>query len=261
MQGMDSYFKTELEKARRMQGQLIPTNAYLSTLCEMHAVDVAHYFEPSEILSGDFWGCHGLSDEEVCIYITDFSGHGLTAAINTFRFHALLQNQVKDWGRDPSHFVTILNRQIASLLAVEQFATMFYGIIHSGLNSLFYIGCGAPQPLIIRKDGRSEWVDSGGLPIGINSEYQYLLHEATFEPGDMLVLYSDLLIDDNKDIAPFYTEDSLRDTVVKTFLSTPDAHKAEAVKEALLKPLRLASGEIQPLSDDLTVTVYYRKPY
>ena len=145
------------------------------------------------MLGGDFWQIFPLSKTRLGFYICDFSGHGVASALNTFRLHALVsQNNLHL--KTPALFLKHLNKQMHLLLPRGQFATMFLGILDTRKKTLTYSGAGAPNPIFIRK-GRGRLLASEGLPLGIlpNPEYQNSCIE--LQKGDILLLYSDALIE------------------------------------------------------------------
>ena len=259
MTDLTEKLSTELHIAQKMQYDLLPSESYLLQLRKQHGLAVDKAFEASDMLSGDFWGCTPLNDEEIALYFCDFSGHGLAAAINTFRFHTLLTEQIDRWGRDASHFMNMLNQQLHRLLASEQFATMFYATLHKGLNSLFYVGAGCPQPLIIRNDGSHEWIDSTGLPVGVDFQWKYKVEEIPFSTGDILVLYSDSLIEYG-DIEQWdENRTQIADVVIKAYNRYQnDSECTQWILAELLRHHHLARGFGTPLKDDLTLNIYRR---
>ena len=81
----------ELASARAMQQALLPQTAHVETLANRHRVRIGSHFEASSELGGDIWDIVTLNDHRFGVYMADFSGHGVTAALNTFRLHTLIQ--------------------------------------------------------------------------------------------------------------------------------------------------------------------------
>lgn len=239
--------------AQRMQLQLMPSAPALEQIKAKLGVHIASHFSCSADLGGDFWGCKMLSEDELALYCCDFSGHGIAAAINTFRFHALLEHQVMDYGREPAYFLARLNQQMHSLLQPDQFATAFYGVLHLGLDTLFYVGAGAPSPVLLRKNGEIEWVDSSGLPVGVSAHHQYSLREIPFSKGDHFICYSDCLIEQPTMQGTLLDEKALEEMISRS------AQTPEDLMQALLKPFMQPDGSLMAFPDDLTVNVYGRQ--
>ena len=114
-----------------MQMALLPCPATLQDIQKRYSLEVTSYFEPSDKLGGDFWQTVPLSNNRIGFYLCDFSGHGLAAALNTFRLHTLIF-QMQSQIQVPSDFLNELNQQLYILLQRGQFATFFFGTEMSG---------------------------------------------------------------------------------------------------------------------------------
>jgi len=193
LQDQLSQIETELQSAQRMQMDMLPSDKQLEEIRNKYHTNIVHYFEPSSVLGGDFWQIFPLSKTRLGFYICDFSGHGVASALNTFRLHALVsQNNLNL--KTPALFLKHLNKQMHLLLPRGQFATMFLGIIDTRAKTLTYSGAGAPNPVLLRgKNGRL--LASEGLPLGILPNPEYHNNCIQLQKGDLLLLYSDALIE------------------------------------------------------------------
>ncbi|MBO5997847.1 MAG: response regulator, partial [Alphaproteobacteria bacterium] len=106
----------ELVSAQRMQRTLLPTDTMLQNIADRYGIHFAHHFEPSSHLGGDFWEVIPLSDTKLAVYICDFSGHGVSAALNTFRLHALITQMDNINIEIPASAMTMMNTQLLTLL-------------------------------------------------------------------------------------------------------------------------------------------------
>lgn len=184
----------ELAMASQTQKVLIPDATLLSSVKNRYQIKVQHHQITSSELGGDFWGVYQLSDNKLIVYIVDFSGHGINAALNTFRLHTLMQQLFSHYD-DPGHYMTELNAKLAEILPTGQFATMFYGIIDIDSNSLSYATAGCPPPLIFNDNGDVITIDGAGYLLGTMPQISYETKHIAFAPGDMLFLYSDALLE------------------------------------------------------------------
>lgn len=185
----------ELDMARSTQRVLIPDNKLIADTQKDYGLHICSHYQPSSELGGDFWGMKSLSSEELAIYMVDFSGHGVNAALNVFRLHALMQAAM-DTAKAPGAYLSHLNAILAPLLPVGQFCTMFYGVINTKQNTLSYASAAAPPPVLVAKNSESYTLlkNSGGL-LGAFKETAFQTTNLTFNIGDCLMLYSDALIE------------------------------------------------------------------
>lgn len=179
----------ELTAARVMQFDLLPREAELGDRLDMLGLSVESYFEPCSGIGGDLWGCMEVGDGQVSLFSFDFSGHGISAALNVFRLHALIREH-KDMARDPAALLGFLARTLSGLLGRGQFATMFAGLVDCRRDELCWAGAGAPRPILISGDGM-DFLETRGTPLGIARAPLYTNHRVPFPPGSGLLLYSD----------------------------------------------------------------------
>lgn len=187
--------EAELNAARRMQEALLPPSALLEDIHERSALGISAHFETSSELGGDLWGVHILDDQKTGVFMIDFSGHGVSASLNTFRLHTIMSHQ-RPLDDDPARYLSSLNTQLRKLLPIGQFATMFYGIIDTANDSFVYSAAGAPFPLIGHAGSLDmAYHDASGVPLGMKDGVVYENRHLSFPPGSFLFLYSDALIE------------------------------------------------------------------
>jgi len=186
-------FETRYDKARQMQEALLPSSSTLQEIEQTHKIQIDAYFETSTKLGGDFWGVKAHENGKASIYMVDFAGHGVSAAVNTFRLHTLM-GELPPPPEDPAAYLAILNKHLHRLLPAEQFATMFYGVIDPAVGRLDYATAATPAPLLHLAPGQAPRpLDTKGLPLGMVQTASYRSYNAEFPPGASLFLYSDAL--------------------------------------------------------------------
>jgi sigma-B regulation protein RsbU (phosphoserine phosphatase) len=183
----------ELATARVMQFDLLPRPERLNARFAELDLDVEAAFEPSSGIGGDLWGCMDCGDGRVAFYNFDFSGHGIGAALNVFRLHALIADRW-DPGQEPAELLADLGAALPGLLGRGQYATMFFGIVDTIQGELNWAAAGAPAPILVQ-DGRAEFLDSRGVPLGLTKAPSYAGHKRAFPAGATLLLYSDVFTD------------------------------------------------------------------
>lgn len=247
----------ELNEAKKMQKVLMPSNDLIHKIeTDFQCLARSHFATSSE-LGGDFWGVHLLSETELGIYIVDFSGHGVTAALNTFRLHTIMQERLAT-AKNPGEYLTVLNKVLIKLLSVGQFATMFYGVIDTEANTIRYATAACPMPLVFRKDGNEpvEFVSGKGFPLGVTEDAIYETKEITFGPNDLILLYSDALIETANESNHFFTEELVSQFILDNIGDSSNA-AIDRMFENLIANFMKDYGV--RLNDDLTVCLFSRK--
>ena len=237
----------ELKMARETQTVLLPDMATVQSLQEIHGIHVDSRFQPSSELGGDFWGLHSLDPMHAAILMVDFSGHGINAALNTFRLHALL-NSEKEFGGDPASFLEQLNKRLAPLLPPGQYATMFYGIMDLSQDLLVYASAATLSPLLFLPGEEQPLVGDGkGFPLGMFEESTYENRELPFPQGCSLLLYSDAITEGKTRDGDRLGEQGVIDVAARCLKMAPREQLVISIAGELNKILRM------PLADDLTI--------
>jgi serine phosphatase RsbU (regulator of sigma subunit)/ABC-type amino acid transport substrate-binding protein len=237
----------ELKMARETQTVLLPDMATVQSILDTHGIHVDSRFQPSSELGGDFWGLRTLDPMHAAILMVDFSGHGINAALNTFRLHALLDSE-KEFGGDPASFLEHLNKRLAPLLPPGQYATMFYGVMDLSRDQLVYASAATPSPLLFLPGKGQPLVGDGkGYPLGMFEESTYENRELPFPRGCSLLLYSDAITEGKTRGGSRLEERGLIEVAVRCLETAP--------REELVRSI---AGELNrifdmPLADDLTI--------
>lgn len=186
---------SELNTARVTQQVLIPNKKIIQEIEKDYRLQICDHYQPCSEVGGDFWGFRSLSSEKLAVYMVDFSGHGVNAALNVFRLHMLMQSNM-DTAHIPGAYLAHLNAVLAPLLPTGQFATMFYGIINVKDNTITYSSAAAPPPVLFNKHNSGcQMLEAGGIMLGALKKTTYDTTEVEFNCGDCLLLYSDALIE------------------------------------------------------------------
>lgn len=239
----------ELEAARIMQASILPDEEEISDTSKKYSIEIAHKFSPCSELGGDFWGFKRISHSELALYSVDLSGHGVASALNTFRVHGVLQDP-KNFFSSPAMCLKKINKKLYELLNRGTFATVFYGVINNLENYIQFSSAGCPSPIFVNSKGAGKIIVGKGYPLGIAEDANYETYENEFNKGDVLMLYSDALIETANDAGKLPDEEYFLKIVEANY--TKSAQEIlDAVNDAFFKYI----GKNQP-TDDLTINIY-----
>lgn len=241
--------QSELALARSMQERLMPGPARLAELHAATGVSIDAHFAPSSELGGDFWGMRPLPDGRIAVHLVDFSGHGVGAALNTFRLHAICQ-QLTPLRAEPVEFLAAVNTRLCALLPSGQFATMLAGVIDTAAGVFQYASAGGTAPMVWGPgDAEPRLGDGTGLPLGLLASMRHELRSLPLPPGGRLFLYSDAAIE-----IP-HGDDVLDESGLAAMVGRRMAERDGArFLDGLLEELRA----IGPIDDDLTALLLTR---
>lgn len=241
----------DLEMARSMQTRLLPTADDLADIGARYGLSVSGMFEPSREVGGDLWGLRPLDEDRFAVWLADFSGHGYAAALNTFRLHTLVRQT--NSGRDqPGPYLAQINRNLAGLLPVGQFATMLYGIVDLAAGAFVYAAAASPAPLVASLAERRITVgDGSGLPLGVSATATYTERSLPLPPGSALFLHSDAVCE-----CPRRGRQKLGTAGVPMLVRRAIERHAAPDVTGILAPF--LATVCHPLSDDLTAVCCLR---
>ena len=245
--------QAELGMAREMQHSLLPDDKTVAEIGAFCGGTIEAYYKASFELGGDLWGCWSLGSDRIGIYVLDIAGHGVGAALNTFRVHATMA-RFEALRHDPAEFLTQLNAALQPNFPLGQFATMFYAVLNFETGELVYTGAGAPRPMIISPDGEIRLLDSSGMPVAILSRPDYSNKYDRLEVGESLFCYSDVLTEAPAGDGSFLGEDG--------FVALVADHEREGTRETLVGRVLNQFYARLPgaLPDDLTAIAIHRAP-
>lgn len=183
----------QMEAARRMQVGLLPTPDQLLALQTECGVGVGSLYRSGDAVGGDLWGIWPVGDGRFALAIVDFAGHGLSAALNTFRLHALLSDMTLPRA-DPSQMTTLLNQRLHALLPRGQYATMIYLVMDAAKLDVVWCCAGGPHPMVVSSSSHID-LHGAGLPLGVKADTVYPALRTQLPDTGILCVFSDGLFE------------------------------------------------------------------
>jgi serine phosphatase RsbU (regulator of sigma subunit) len=204
----------------------------------------------ARFLSGDFTTL-SQDGSRVLTVLGDIAGKGIAAGMWFTHLAGLLQS----YGRpdaDPSKIAAEINRHLCYLRPVAPFVTAFLALIDCEHGKLTYCNAGHFLPILLRADGRTCLLDTGGPLLGAIEGAEYQTGELALEPGDTLVAYSDGVLECRNPTDEEFGVDRL--------IAALREAKRKSAHDTLMMLLAavqdFANGH--PLCDDLSLTVIQR---
>jgi hypothetical protein len=182
-----SRLRADLEEADEIQRSLLPVEDP-----SFEGYDISGRSVPAEIVGGDLFDYQYLADRILGLAIGDASGHGLPAAL-------VARDVVTGLRMGMEHELKIsgvihkLNRVINRSRLSTKFISLVYGELERN-GTFVYVNAGHPPPLLIRKDS-VEPLATGGTILGPIKDTIFKRGFAFIHPGDMLVLFTDGIIE------------------------------------------------------------------
>jgi serine phosphatase RsbU (regulator of sigma subunit) len=143
-------------------------------------------------VGGDWYITAEMPDGQVLLALGDVAGHGLTAAAGMARLRGALAG-LAITGAPPERLVGWLN-DLVHHVAPEHTASVVAGYFDPATRVLTWAQAGHPPPVLVRGTGTRPLGQPSGILLGAGRE-QYEAASVTLETGDLLLFYSDGLIE------------------------------------------------------------------
>jgi sigma-B regulation protein RsbU (phosphoserine phosphatase) len=181
-------FERERGTAETLQRALLP--AKVPDLGPMSAA--VRYVPATADIGGDWYDVIPLANGHVGVVLGDVTGHGLDAAALMAQLRHSLRAYALE-GLSPSDVADRLDLLIHTP-DLERLATLVYAVISPEL-SIDFVNAGHLPPLLVPADADPHYLESeSGVPIGCQAG-GYVTAQVDISPGDILVLYTDGLIE------------------------------------------------------------------
>jgi len=246
----------EEKKLLKMQQEVklayeIQTNLLPGAAPPIDHYDLAGMSVPAQSVGGDYFDYIPVDEGKIAICLGDVSGKGLGAALLMSNVQATLRGQAQ-FGASVHETIEHSNQLLTQSIRRGSFVTLFYGILNPADNVFCYANAGHNRPYIRRADGSLETLMLGGLVLGFLGTQHYAQREFTFNPGDMLFIFSDGVTEAmNPDRAQFEEE-----KLEKMLIEAGDTSCQEIINRVHEAVRTHAAGAEQ--NDDITMVAIKR---
>lgn len=232
--------ESELSIAKKIQCSFLP-----AALPRMDGVDMAAEMLTAQQVGGDMYNFLEFNKDRLGIMVGDVSGKGIPASL----FMALVTGEFKFFSGDnisPETTLANLNERLVRDSASNLFVTMYYLILDMKSHTLSCGNAGHLPVLHVSKD-RVDFLDvSEGMPLGL-VEGKYSGRVASFDKGDIFILYTDGITEAMNRNSELYGKDRLAMLVSRSRHLT-----AKDIVKVIMRDIRqFESGSEQ--HDDITV--------
>lgn len=176
-----------IEEAKHIQQSILPSRSP-----KFVGFDICGRTVPAEQVSGDYYDYIPVSHDSIGIAIADATGHGLPAALMVRDVHMGLRMGTD---RDFKIVRTVqkLNEIIHRSRLTTKFVSLFYGELESS-GTFIYTNAGHTPALHFHRRSTDE-LRHGGAVLGPTPDATYTRGYVQIEPGDLLCLYSDGIVE------------------------------------------------------------------
>lgn len=242
----------DLDRAKQLQRSILPEHKY-----DFHSYELFGITIPAEILGGDFYDYVkiGSDEERLGVVVGDAASKGLSAAAEAMYISGALR-MASTFQIKISPLIYRLNNLINRIFADDRFCTMFYGELSNDKKGLFlYANAGHNPPIFYSKKSNSfSYLDPTGPLLGPAPNSKFETDSINFDPGDVLIIYSDGIVEAANNKFQFYDEKRFL-RIIKKNIKRTSKELAYAIIEDVMK----FSTSESKYQDDKTVVVIKRK--
>ncbi len=209
--------QAQLEIARQVQTELLPPADP-----QIEGFDISAYVFPTEEVSGDYYDWVEVFEDQIGIVVADAVGKGIPAALLMAFLRASLRSCVQI-GYAPNVAFSKVSNLLWDSTEEHQFITAIYGILDATNRTFVFSNAGHNPPVLIKADGTYKFIEYGDMPLGMFRDLRYHQHYIPLLSGQILVLYTDGIIEGENSAGEDYGRERFAESVLRgTHLSAKD---------------------------------------
>ncbi len=248
---LDARLRQSSLEGQMLEAKSIQTSLFPEAAPEFEGYELAGKSIPADAVGGDIFDFLPIGADQLGLAVGDASGHGLPAALQARDVMTGLRMGVEKDLKITAVF-TRLNRVIHHSGLSSRFVSLFYGELERN-GTLVYVNAGHDPGLLLRRDGEVVNLRSTGLVLGPMENLEYRRAWAELCPGDILVLYSDGIVE-RQGVEGDFGRERLEDFIRAAQLR---GDSASAIVDSLLEEVH-RFGQSQEFADDVTAMVVRR---
>lgn len=235
--------REDLDIARNVQKNLFPGGNGRAP-----GLEYAACCHEAGAVGGDYYDFLELNQGQRGFIVADVCGKGIPAALLMANLQATIRSLAAVSFPALSLMLHAANRLFLESTEPGHFATLFLACWDGKCRQLRYVNCGHNPPLLLRAGGESSWLEATATVFGILPDWTCQESLLELNPGDLLVIYSDGLVEAGRDRGEEFGENRLLEELLL-------CRKLPALQipGRLIEAARKWGGPRQ--EDDLTVMV------
>jgi len=209
--GHNAYLMHEQSAAKAVFDRVAHTGS-------LDSPNIKHLISPLAVFNGDVLLAARNPGGSLYVFMGDFTGHGLTAAIGAMPLADVFYGMTQK-GFLLEDVIRECNKKLHAVLPPGQFCCATMVDINYNKHSIECWSGGLPPGYVIRAGERSiEPIASAHLPLGILGPEKFRSQTQTFElkPADRLLLYTDGLLESRDASGRVFTEEQLEASLLET---------------------------------------------
>jgi hypothetical protein len=237
--------REEIEYARKIQLSMLP-----QAPPGLDWLDLAAASLPATEVGGDYYEYFQLSPSQLVLVIGDVAGHGLASGLLLSGVRSCLYLLEAELA-SPSPVFQRLNHMVRRTTDKRTYVTLLCAVLDRAAGRMELVSAGHPPMLGFDPRSRQfREVGEGAPPLGTFLQASYEPVRASLTPGDLLVFYTDGLVEARNAHGQEYGDARLQ----KALARAADSRTAREIRDAVLGDLSNFKGDHEQV-DDITLVV------
>lgn len=236
--------KKEMGLASKIQQQLFP-----KTVPNIPYLDISGRCVSANAVGGDYYDFFKNGDI-INFVLADVSGHGISSALIMSTVRSTLRGLFSD-DLPLAEVAYRLNNFIYHDSGTSgMFVTLFYLRYFLSTQKIVYVNSGHNPPILLKNKGNTIYrLQTDGTPAGFLNNIKYDVKSQLFEPGDLLIIYTDGFTEAINEAGKRYGDQKLIDIILSNFRLS-----AEQIIDRIYNEIyRFTNGISQ--NDDMTIMI------
>jgi serine phosphatase RsbU (regulator of sigma subunit) len=236
--------REEIEYARKIQLSMLPQAPPDIAWLDLSAASL-----PATEVGGDYYDTFRLTPTRLVLAVADVSGHGLASGLLLSGVRSCLYLLEDDLASPEA--LRRLDNMVRRTTDRRTYVTLLLAVVDHEAGTLAVTSAGHPPLLHYRAaTGTVTAVGSGAPPLGTFADPRYVRDEARIATGDLLVVYTDGVIEMHNDHEQDYGEERLMRAIARA----APGRTAREVRDSVLSDLANWKGSVDQ-ADDITLVV------
>jgi sigma-B regulation protein RsbU (phosphoserine phosphatase) len=217
----------DLALAREIQAGLLPDAPPV-----FPGIEIAVSHRASQMVGGDYYDFLPVQvdgKETLLLVVADVEGKGAASALVMANVQATLHalaDHVEALEKLPA---TINHKLLMGARSstttggrMTKYLSMFLALVESGGRNLRYVNAGHVPPAVIRVDGSVEWLEAGGMIVGLLPDVQFECGTVALGVGDLLVACTDGITEAMDSAGNEFSRQRMAELVTRVRLGSPE---------------------------------------
>ncbi len=240
--------RTELQAAHDAQMYIMP-----QTDPEIEHLDLSGITVPANEVGGDFYDYIWLNNErnKLLLYIGDVSGKGMKAAMTAVMTSGMISLKAKETDSAGS-ILTSVNRSLCGKIQKNMFTAVCLAVLELDTMMFSFSNAGLEQPLLKSGDFLKFLKANGTTyPLGSFIDNDYNEKKIPLHPGDVILLFSDGILEARNSAMDFFGQKRLLDLVKEIDCRNLSAKK---IRDNIISAINSFTAKAHQY-DDMTLIV------